>query len=535
MTTTQAILADAAAEARRLLAPSPARSDASRPPVDDPRYVQLREEIDRPQSVEGGATDWQRVDALGRELLAEGLGDLLIAAYTARAAQRRGGVAGTAFALTLVRERLAIDCEGASPRRRRALASALRWWTRGAEAPLRRALTTERAQLEGATVDGLRALVDELASLARAQLGSQTPAFGELTGALERAAAEIERGDPGDTITCPIEQDESSLVADATSEPPPEPAAEPPPTPAPQPAAPAALPTAPPHTDAALASEPDELAALRSASSPGDLQRPLRRLGEGLLDAAEQLRRLDLRDPRAYALARQGLWIHLVAAPPIRAGKSSIQPRAPAAQRQLEALAAQRDWPAFIDAAERLLRRARLDLDLQREVADALAALDPPATAAAAIVQQRARELVDRLPALLELHDREGRALASPATLAWLRSPSASPRPAAPQPAVTASAEAPTDDAVEGDAAPFQRRLDAAEAALRDGPPALAKHLFAGLDEQVERHALERWRPDLARRVLAGRLRTADAAATREGAARRLGALCPEALAAALR
>ncbi|MCA9659557.1 MAG: type VI secretion system ImpA family N-terminal domain-containing protein, partial [Myxococcales bacterium] len=187
-TTPTNLRARAAEEARPLLAP-PRDGPSTRPPVDDPRYVRLREEIDRPQSVDGGVTDWAEVASLGRALLSEGLGDLLIAAYTARAAQRSAGIAGTAFALALLGGRLPIECEGASPRRRRALASALRWWTRGAEAPLQRAFEAQRATVATSDLEELRAQLDEVAARTRTLLGEQAPAFGELRREIDRALA----------------------------------------------------------------------------------------------------------------------------------------------------------------------------------------------------------------------------------------------------------------------------------------------------------------------------------------------------------
>ncbi|MCA9659957.1 MAG: type VI secretion system domain-containing protein [Myxococcales bacterium] len=295
-----------------------------------------------------------------------------------------------------------------------------------------------------------------------------------------------------------------------------------------------------PRASVELTASPGTVAALAEATSDADLQRQLRRLGEQLLDAGDHLRRRDLRDPRAYALSREGLWLHLAAAPPTRAGKSSIPPRNPSAERHLEALAADCAWPAFIEAGERLLRRSRLDLDLQRTLAQALEALDPPASAAAAMIRQRTREFVARLPEVLDLRDRDGRPLASPETAAWLGEASEPPRP----PATPANTEAPprgastpqthVETGAEGDAPQFTRRLVSAESALRAGKRELAGLLFAGLDAQVERHDLQRWRPDLARRVLAGRVLTSDEAPIRAAAAQRLGALCPETLAMTL-
>jgi hypothetical protein len=106
-------------------------------------------------------------------------------------------------------------------------------------------------------------------------------------------------------------------------------------------------------------------------------------------------------------------------------------------------------------------------------------------------------------------------------------------RPTAPQRAPSASPPVDDTPAAAGDAPQFTRRLVAAEAALNAGQRELAGLLFAGLDEQVERHGLRRWQPDLARRVLAGRVLTSDAE-DRAAAAQRLGFLCPDALAAIL-
>ncbi|HGG56449.1 MAG TPA: hypothetical protein ENK31_01500, partial [Nannocystis exedens] len=253
------------------------------------------------------------------------------------------------------------------------------------------------------------------------------------------------------------------------------------------------------------------------------------------------------------------------ALPPATEGKSQIPPRPPSISRQLKALEMRTAWAELIDLGERLLARHRLDLDLQRTTATALLSLDPPAEAAADAIRTRTVELLRRFPGLLDLRSSDGAALADSDTRAWLRAEHNMCNPSARHSILPNSEHAHTSEsasehshrsdsrhnsiqtdshnsALKGDASQnqgqsglFIDRLQLAERALLNGNTTFAAALFAGLETMVDLYQLDRWRPDLAERVLLGTLRTQASTATVSSREKRLGSICPQALADFLR
>ncbi len=540
-----------------------AEAQAARTPQGDKRYDELRLEIDRAQEMTGETTDWPRVLQLGRALLGDGHEDLRIAAYTARAAQTVDALGGFVFGLALFTELIGPRWATLSPPpgRLRARASALRWWVHAASQLLQQAVAEPAITTE--EFSDIAAAIDALRERARAHLGNQTPALGELKrewlrlrerGAIVRDDNTEQDAAAVDTSARPTKSRQPAPEL-KTSNADPDAGASPntPANPPPEVAQPLAT---------AAASVPS---ASASAPSDSDLPRQLKRTGQELIELASRLRRQNIRDPRAYNVLRHGLWLHLEALPPATEGKSQIPPIVPSATRQLKALEMRAAWADLIDFGERLLVRHRLDLDLQRMIATALTSLDPPAKEAAAAIRTRTVELLERFPGLLDLHCRDGAALADTDTRAWLvagrstdnlsvihnnpterghthtsKSDSTSEHQhghtsESSHDGVQASshnlAHTGTSTETQGQASLFIARLQLAEDALRNGNTTFAAALFAGLEAMVDRHKLERWRPDLAKRVLVGALRAQADTPVVSARAQRLGALCPQALA----
>lgn len=540
---------------------------------EEPRYRALRAEIDRAQEMTGSATDWAKVEELGRALLREGYDDLLVAAYTARAAQERAPLDGVHLGLTLFIELLGARWTSASPplRRLRARVSALRWWVRSSTEALRSATTGERqgGLRQPAELDDLEAVLAKLGELTVTRMGDSAPAL----GALRR---ELRRLRPPPPSTQPSPTTDSGLAeVEPTSRQEPEQAEQ---TGQARPSllhSPStqsrdetssrsasstetdtsrASPAEPPRAtrDDRGGATPDLAQSARPPTSTddGDLERQIRRLGDQLIATSERLRSDSLRDPRAYDLLRHGLWLHLKSLPPVVDGKTTIADMSASARRQLAALRAGERWDEALGLAERLAVRHRLDLDLQRTTAESLLQLDPPAEQAAAAVRARTREFVARFPGVLDLRSREGTPLADSDTRTWLQDPppalsssrgrgAVQGAPTTPGRAYAAAGELITgpqtpeiDPAHPGDEPRFVERLSLAEEALEGGHRGLAYALFSGLEATVEHHRLDRWRPDLARRVFAGSLRAGTAPLDPASPqARRLGVLSPRTLA----
>ncbi len=529
----------------------------------EPRYRALRSEIDRAQDMTGATTDWAQVEELGRSLLREGYDDLLVAAYTARAAQERAPIDGVHLGLTLFTELLGPRWTGASPpvRRLRARVSALRWWVRASTEALRGATTGERTAdpPKPAEIDGLEAALAGLGELTITRMGDSAPALGTLRRELRRLRPTIPPTQPLPAADSPVDREKPISAPDRDSadqadkaepEKPEKPAPEE--TPNAQghkrassggafsPETDTSRPTA--TRDVPGGATPDLAPSLRPSTSTddGDLERQLRRLGDQLIATGERLRADGLRDPRSYDLLRHGLWLHLETLPPVVDGKTTIADISASARRQLAALCAGGRWDEAIGLGERLVVRHRLDLDLQRTTAQCLLKLDPPAERAAAAVRARTRELVARLPGVLDLRSRGGTPLADSDTRAWLLDPppalsssrghAVEGAEATPDKSDVAPSE--LDPPHTGDETRFIERLALAEEALGGGHRGLAHALFSGLEATVEHHHLDRWRPDLARRVLAGSLRAGTAPLDPASPqARLLGVLSPRTLA----
>ncbi len=512
-------------------------AQAARSPQGDNRYDELRFEIDRAQEMTGEMTNWPRVLELGRALLGDGHEDLRIAAYTARAAQSIDGLDGFVFGLALFAELIGPRWMTVSPphSRLRARANALRWWVHAACQLLQQA--HPRSAIATDEITEIATAIDALRDQSRTHLGGHSPALGELKRELlqlgTRSAVTHE-----DTTT------EQTTTDPCTPQPPGEP--EPVPVPKADADADADLdnarndppPKVPRPAPAAGSSVTQGPVSPTSAPSNTDLARQLRHAGQELIDIASRLRRINIRDPRAYNVLRHGLWLHLEALPPVTDGKTQIPARDPSTTRHLKALEMRTAWSELIDLGERLLIRHRLDLDLQRIIATALTSLDPPAREAAAAVQTRTVELAQRFPGLLALRCREGVALADADTRVWLRQGTALQAQSVPP---TGAQHGPVNSPAlpdtnihpqeQGQAAPFVARLELAEGALASGKNTFAAALFAGLETLVDLHHLDRWRPELAKRVLLGALRAQASTPVISTQAQRLGALCPKALA----
>ncbi|MCB9702226.1 MAG: type VI secretion system domain-containing protein [Myxococcales bacterium] len=532
----------------------------------DPRYLEVRTEMDRESALSDAAPRWRRVEELTQALLEAGAADLLVAAYAAVAAQSIRGIDGLALGVALIARLHRERAEGLGPPRPRARAAALRWWL---ERALRELDVGDTGRCSGDDLAALAAAIDDLGARAAGDLGDEAPTA--LTRRLARRLREVAPRQSGASKDMSEDRssgevDRGSRGVDADAEAPRDPPAatsdraastsseaglrSSPPEAVPEPPVAAPRPVDPP---APLA----EAAPSTSASSlPGapsvELDRQLRRTADALIEAARSLRAHDLRDPRAFQLLREGLWLRLDALPPNRGGASGVARIDEGARARLDALASAGAWPELIEGAEALLPAHRLDLDLQRRIAEALLALTPPATGAADVILDGTRALVARLPGLVDLRARDGAPLADAETRRWLARPSASPPASDVAASPRASRTGDADDAAKnvgpGDPQPgadthatstergaFHRRLERAESALRDRDLELAAPLFAGLVALVRRHALERWEPALALRALVGALRSSprdDEA--RKGLMIEIGALDPDALAAAV-
>ena len=480
------------AAATAWLAPIDPSSPCGVDPAGREGFIDAQDELAKLASPSGGAVDWARVEAGSDAVLLRISKDLRAAAWFTLARAHRVGPSGLALGLTIVVGLFESFGEAIFPRKLRSVRDQSEWLIKHTAAALR----DTTADIDAPLLATLRALGERLAVVLRARLGEDAPSLRPLRDILAERSEQLAARTP---------------VVPPERPPAPEPSA---PVPSPSAAVPAPAPAAAP-----LAPLPTVVA------DSADLDKFLGATGEALEQAARSLREAAPADPRAYRLLRTGLWLHLVAAPPLRPDGNTALPGLEARDHaQLAELAAAARWAGLLARSENLLATRRLALDLQRHTAAALVGLGPEYAAAADAVRIELRSLLARLPGLAALRDRDGQPLADPDTQRWLTS-EVLPRPAARAPTTAADtpefwtelrprlrgetrSEALSDaqrhiDAGRGEHQRFLRRLGLAEL-CDEQDPSLATHLFAALADDLERRALDPWDPSLAARTLTG-------------------------------
>lgn len=496
----------------------------------DPRYHDLREEVDKLGALSGAPVDWRRVESLGTDLARDLPPDLNVAAYTAFARFKLRGLAGLCEALAGLCALLAAPPPGLTPQRPKHRAHALEWLMVRLLPELRELVPAPAHVTDHQT---LAAALRELRGAGRHALGDMSPSFSAIVQVADALSA-------GSSAAAPPPPAPQPAPPPPDPQPPPLTTAPPSPAPNPQPLSPAthapnpqplspathAPASNPPPLSPPASNPPPPAIPLAGPRAPADLaglDAFLNATGDALESAARLLRDATPLDPRAIRLLRAGLWLRLQALPPARPDGTTAIPGLSARDRdQLDALAAHARWPDLLARSESLLGAHRLALDLQRHSAAALAGLGPDAAPARLALHVELRALLTRLPGLPQLRDRDGRALADPDTARWL---AAEVLPAAP------SARECTDDpdfwsgltidlrgpARDGALAEAQRRISTspsehvrsrrrlalAEACERAGE-ALAVACFAALADDLRALTVERYDPELAARCLAG-------------------------------
>lgn len=503
---------DIRARAKRWMTPVSPDAPAGAHARHDPRYEQALAEVAKLDSPSGGTVDWKLVVDKTDDLLLTTTKDLQLGAHLAVAMYSLHGlddlITGIALLTALVEEFWA----DVWPERKRirARVNAIGWFVDRVSVAMTR---TEVSVEDGDVIAGLDVAVRRFVEAVRDQFGQDAPALGPLLEAVDRLK-----------LSLPEMNDRASAAAPQVVEAPPVSAAAPPPEPAV---------TAPPPSVAPAPSAPEPAVSLPAPR--GDAVAYLRQVGTALISGANTLRRENPTEPATYRALRAGLWLHLSSPPPAQGGKTQI-PAPPEALRQSFArLSANAKWAALLDESESCLDRYRLWLDPHRISADALAALGPTyAPARQALIGELAAFL-RRVAGLVELTFQDGSPLASPETRTWIDAevlprPTTSVALALPAAADDSDADQARTLASQGklteaiallqtkaSSAPtaaraFAARLELARLLLAANQPALARAIYAGLDEEVRARDLETWDPTLAAACLDGYLRSVRAA-----------------------
>ena len=422
----------------------------------DPDYLALRAQIAQHGAPLPQATPWHDIEAAAAQLLRQHC-DLRVACYLALAHVSLDGAQAAAPALTFLTALMSDDDEVMTPplNRPRARQGALGWLHEQLSAALRSIPTSYD--------ESTRAAAGSLDTAVRAQLGDGLPAF-------------------------------VALVAQAPAPIPPSPA------PAPAAVAPTATLPAPLPGSAAQAGAAQPLLPLPGADN-------LVALGQLLLAQANRRLEQEPFDLGALRLRRQGLWLHIQAAPPAVGENTRIVPLPAGLAAHLAAQAACGDWAALLSAAEEAMPRHRLVLALQRHSAQALSQLNAAPQAAAIAADSLA--LLARLPTLVSARASDGTPLLDDATRAWLEAAQPLARLAptsAPAPSLSSEAPGPGAEDVRAPRiqAAFVAQLGRLEAMAGLEAAQLSAALFRRLGRTLRTTPAMLWEPQLAQRVWAG-------------------------------
>jgi len=481
-----------------------------------PLYEQARAEMAKLESPRGEIIDWPAVIKLDEELLATKAKDFTIASQAAFALYHTRGLdgllTGVAFLATFIEQYWET---GFPPKVRvKGRASALEWFVEHATlvATIYKSKSSDRTALESFPEQ-----ITRLREVAAARYAAAAPALTPLTEAIERLIIQLPKEKP------PA---------------PPKPAGTASATPAGQ-STPAGAEESAPAGDAASATSsgaamPATPVAGLTTTDAEDVTKFLRGIGQTLVDAGAALRKAQPFDPTAYRLIRAGMWLHISRPPPIAdTGKTLVPGLAPALRTKLEALAAGQSWQGLLEEAEAALLTNRLNIDLQRYAFKALRGLGDATAGARQAVAGELRNLLERVPGMLQVVCADGTRLADEPTKEWLNEEvllkagskgaadtESAEAPALP-PELVASAKKLADAGKIGEAmallqpavgtahdarARFRARLAQADMCRRAGATRVAQPMYESLDAESTARELDSWEPHLVVSCLVGYL-----------------------------
>ena len=440
-------------------------------------FQQLKAEVDKVQSAVAGA-DFERIVALGTQVLGTQSKDLTAAAYLGVGLVRTEGVAGVAEGADVVRILCETYWEDMYPPLKRMVArkNALQLLIDRAHDWLE--TQKPKAGDEEALQRALGAYKD-VQALTMERMGEDAPVVSKMTRILEEKIRAVPK-----SASPPAAPAASGDGAPAAS------------TPAPVPAAP---------------------------SSPDGFRSPAE-AAQVVTAAAAFLHGHDRTDPAPFRLMRALHWGSLGAPPPAEDGQTLIPPFVEQRKAYLDGLLGRGQFVELADEAEDTFREQPFWLDLQRYLVTAMDALGAPFAAARDGVVEEVVGLVRRFPDLPALRFNDDTPFADIATQEWIAvrvlpavggggeaAPAASGEAGSAVDAAFAEArerlaQGDLDAAVAAlhdgtDAAGrdrFRRRFYLATLCLRGGRPAVARPILEALDAELEAHGLAGWEPALA-------------------------------------
>ena len=365
----------------------------------EPEFEQLETELAKQESLAAESVDWGKVVELATLITQNKSKDLLVAAYLARGLLETEDYPGFAVGLKIISDMIEHHWEGMSPplKRLRARATAVQWLAEkcgpiiGSKEP-----TANQAEAIKLADTMARQINGELMD----KMSDNAPAMMELNKHLKRYKQIISQ-QAATPAPAPSKTRETDTATKPESVTPVEPA------PAPRTTTPSPTSSTKPIIVGDIASD-------------NDAKKVVRQLQEGGRKTAAYWIKSKLSDPRPYRLNRSLAWLLLDQAPPNTDGITQLNPPAADRLKFFDAQLLAKQYSSVIPELEQTLARAAFWLDGQRLVVNALQTMGAEYEAACHTIMTELRNLLTRIPTLVDLQFSDGTPFADDQTRMWI-------------------------------------------------------------------------------------------------------------------
>lgn len=443
----------------------------------DPDYEAMRTEVQKLDSVNQEPVNWSIVVDTGSEILEKRSKNILVATYMTLGLFEKEGYEGLAAGLQLCRDLVATSWEmlDPPPARKRGRIEAFVWLNEraGKSAAARESASGDKSILQECVT-----LVEALQSALAEKLGDDAPGFGDLDREVRARLKSIE----SDEKASEARKQQQAKIA---------------------------------------AGEIDE------STTPDQARQVLNKLKTTIHKICGILRKGSPADALPYRLNRAMAWGTMAMVPPHNKGLTQIPPPSPELAARLLELFTKGEWTALVESAEATFPSSPLWLDLQRWIAQGLAALGQNHLEAQDTVVSELAGLISRFPELVDLTFAGGSPFASAETVKWIKDEvsvrkTSSRSSSGTEIATEGAPEGLIDTAIEArkmagrgqfaeavrkmqegihstgeHRGQFLWRLELARICLDSNQPQLAAPLLEELETYIQRHQLEIWEPRL--------------------------------------
>ncbi len=469
----------------------------------DEKFDEIRNETEKMQSLSGGTVDWGAVAVSAEEILQDKSKDFRVACYLATCKMRNNleGVLDGVLLITRIVEKYWDEMY--PPLKRMKARAGMVEWMSEQSGPIVKDFKLTAA--DGPLVKTLEETSKALDELLRDKMGDKYPSMRELRNGVRHLDRTVPKEKP---------------------KPPPKPEPEKAPEAAQQPAAQAAAPAAaapppPPPPPPPPAAAPVQVATVDAAGAK-EAMKALGGIGRNLVKLANVMRGEKPDSHIAYRIARFGMWIEVVGAPPVNDGKTMVPPPAPHVRQRLDSLAAAQDWLALVNEAETAACDNILWLDPHRYVATGMSALGVQFNKCKGEMLTQTALHLKRVPTMAKLAFSDGTPFADGQTQMWIENEvmpvlasgegggGGGPASVLDEPLKEAQGLAMKGElgkalevvaaAAAGAPTPSERfrgKLALAQLCLSGGQHEIAKSALAGLTGEIDKHDLTTWDPGL--------------------------------------